>query len=210
MRVLYKTLTAAAAAALALAAGPAGAQDLEPPQPRQGYYMGLSILQGVTRNWEDGDGVGTWPGGAFSLRLGQKLTRRLGLGLQIYSASARKDDEYSTLFGLAVEGQVELHPRLAVHAGAGLGVLQLHDNRVMNEELRGAYGAEYMLGASYAFFPYKRRHSGGLSITPMLQARILPEDAATSFSVLGGVELGWWTGLPRNQLDLPPADAFEK
>ena len=84
--------------------------------------------------------------------------------------------ENGSVFGLGVEGQVALTGRLAVHGGVGLGVLQLHDERVMNEELRGAFGAEYTLAVSYDFFPYKRRHSGGLGLAPVAQVRFLPGD----------------------------------
>jgi opacity protein-like surface antigen len=203
-------VAATLAVLLLVGARPALAVDLEQPAPRQGYYLSVGLLQGVTHNWEDGDSLGTWPGSGFSIRLGQKLTRRLGLGLEIYSGGSRKDDEQGTLSGLGLEGQVQLTGRLALHAGAGLGVLQLKDKRIENEELRGAYGAHYVLGLSYSFFPYKRRFSGGLSLTPVVQVRGLPEDAASSFNVLAGLEIGWWTGLPRNQLDLPPSEAYEK
>ena len=97
--------------------------------------------------------------------------------------------------------------RLALNGGVGLGVLQLHDKRVMNEELRGAFGAEYSLGASYDFFPYKKKLSGGLGLAPIVQVRFLPGDEATSIAVLFGLHVSWWTGLPRNQLDLPPGRA---
>jgi hypothetical protein len=138
------SFVAGALAALLLpvaGARPALAVDLEQPAPRQGYYLSLGLLQGVTHNWEDGDSLGTWPGGGFSIRLGQKLTPRLGLGLEIFSGASKKGDEQGTLSGLGIEGQLQLTGRLALHAGAGLGVLQLKDNRIENEELRGAYGA---------------------------------------------------------------------
>ncbi len=100
--------------------------------------------------------------------------------------------------------------RLAMNGGLALGVLQLHDDRVENEELRGAFGAEYSLGASYDFFPYKRKLSGGLGLAPIVQVRFLPGDEATSISVLAGLHVSWWTGLPRNQLDLPPGEGYER
>jgi hypothetical protein len=188
----------------------AQAVDLEPPAPRQGYYLSLGLLQGIAHNWDDGDSLGTWPGSGFSLRFGQKLTRRFGLGLQIYAGGSKKDDEQGGLSGLLLEGEMQLGARVALHAGGGLGVVQFKDDSIENEELRGAYGAQYVLGVSYAFFPYKRRWSGGLSLTPVLQVRGLAEDAGSTLSVMLGLEVGWWTGLPRNQLDLPPSEAFER
>jgi hypothetical protein len=189
---------------------PARAQTLEPPSPRQGYYLSLGLHNGIIHTWEDDESLGTWLSGGFTIRLGQMLTRRLGLGLQIFSGSAKKDQENSTTFGLGLEGQVALTGRLAVTGGLALGVLQLHDDRVENEELRGAFGAEYSLGASYDFFPYKRKLSGGLGLAPIVQVRFLPGDEATSISLLAGLHVSWWTGLPRNQLDLPPGEGYER
>jgi hypothetical protein len=195
---------------LSLFSPPALAQTLEPPSPRQGYYLSVGLHNGIIHTWEDDESLGTWLSGGFTIRLGQMLTRRLGLGLQIFSGSAKKDEEHSTTFGLGLEGQVALTGRLAMTGGLALGVLQLHDDRVENEELRGAFGAEYSLGASYDFFPYKRKLSGGLGLAPIVQVRFLPGDEATSISVLAGLHISWWTGLPRNQLDLPPGEGYER
>jgi hypothetical protein len=188
----------------------AQAQTLEPPAPRQGYYLSLGFHNGIIHTWEDDESLGTWFNRGFTIRLGQMLTRRLGLGLQIFSAVSTKGEENGSTLGLGVEGQVALTGRLALNGGVGLGVLQLHDERVMNEELRGAFGAEYSLGASYDFFPYKKKLSGGFGLAPIVQVRFLPGDEATSIAVLAGLHISWWTGLPRNQLDLPPGEGYER
>ena len=188
----------------------AQAQTLEPPGPRQNYYLSLGFHNGVIQTWEDDESLGAWYSSGFTIRLGQMLTRRLGLGLQIFSGASRKGEENSTTFGLGLEGQVALTGRLALNGGLALGVLQLHDNRVMKEELRGAFGAEYSLGVSYDFFPYKKKLSGGLGLAPIVQVRFLPGDTATSVSLLAGLHVTWWTGLPRNQLDLPPGEGYER
>lgn len=190
--------------------GSASAQTLEPPGPRQNYYLSLGFHGGVIQTWEDDESLGAWFTRLTTIRVGQMLTRRLGLGLQILTGYSARGEEYSTTLGLGVEGQVALTGRLAVNGGLALGVLQLHDKRVMNEELRGAFGAEYSLGASYDFFPYKRKLSGGLGLAPIVQVRFLPGDEATTISVLAGLHVSWWTGLPRNQLDLPPGEGYER
>jgi hypothetical protein len=188
----------------------AQAQTLEPPGPRQNYYLSLGVHNGIIQTWEDDESLGVWFNRGFTIRLGQMITRRLGLGLQIYSGYAQKGEEWGSTFGLGLEGQVALTGRLALNGGLALGVLQLHDKRVMNEELRGAFGAEYSLGASYDFFPYKKKLSGGLGLAPIVQMRFLPGDEATSITVMAGLHVSWWTGLPRNQLDLPPGEGYEK
>lgn len=183
---------------------------LELPRHRQGYYLTLGNYYLMTQNWEDGDSLGMWSGTALSFRLGQMLTRRIGLGLQIDFGGASKGPENSSVFGLSLAGQFEIVHNLAVHGGVGLGVVQLTDDRDPDAELRGAVGSGYFLGVSYDWFPFKRRLTGGFALSPMVQARVIPGSEVTSLVFLFGVDLTWWTGLPSNQLDLPPADAFKK
>ena len=197
------------AGTLAATARPARAQTLEMPRHRQGYYISLGFASGAGHFWENGDSVGTYVGGNYNIRLGQLLTRRLGLGLQIDLGAGKKDQESAALSGLGLEGHVALVANLALHAGVGLGVVQLVDERVENEELRGSYASMYMLGLSYAFFPFTDAgKSGGFSVTPVLQVRGLPDDAASAIAAVLGVEIGWWSGLPKNQLDLPESEAY--
>ena len=56
---------------------------LELPRHRQGYYLALGNYALVTQTWEDGDSLGTWVGTGLTIRMGQMMTRRFGLGLQI-------------------------------------------------------------------------------------------------------------------------------
>jgi hypothetical protein len=204
-----RTLWSAPLAAVILTAAAAGhAQDLEPPRHRQGYYLGAALLAGVSYIREDGESLGAYGGSGFSLRLGQLITRRIGLGLRIDFAGGRKGHDQASMFDLSAETQLLLAPNLAAHLGMGLGVIELKDRVDPDAELRGGLGAAYTLGLSYAWFPPNARRSGGLSVTPMLQAHFIPGDGATSFTGLLGVELGWWTGLPRNQLQLPESEAY--
>jgi hypothetical protein len=208
MSTHQKTWSAALAVLILLATGAAHAQDIEPPRSRQGYYLGFALLGGTSYIREDGDSLGTYGGSGFGLRLGQLVTRRIGLGLRIDVASGKKGNDQASIFDLSAETQLLLAPNLAVHLGMGLGVIELKDQVDPDAELRGGVGAAYTLGLSYAWFPFKGRRSGGFSVTPMLQAHFIPGDGATSFTGLLGVELGWWTGLPRNQLQLPESEAY--
>jgi hypothetical protein len=210
MSICQKTWSAALATViLAAAGGAAHAQDIEPPRHRQGYYLGFALLGGTSYIREDGDSLGTYGGSGFGLRLGQLLTRRIGLGLRIDVANGKKGNDQASMFDLSAETQLLLAPNLAAHVGMGLGVIQLKDQADPDAKLRGGVGAAYTLGLSYAWFPWnKGRRSGGFSVTPLLQAHFIPGDGATCFSGLLGVELGWWTGLPRNQLQLPESEAY--
>jgi hypothetical protein len=208
MSIWQKMWSAALATVILVAAGAAQAQDIEPPRQRQGYYLGFALLGGTSYIREHGDSLGTYAGSGFGLRLGQLLTRRIGLGLRIDVASGKKGNDQASMFDLSAEGQVLLAPNLAAHLGMGLGVVELKDQVDPDAKLRGGVGAAYTLGLSYAWFPWKGRRSGGFSVTPMLQAHFIPGDGATAFAGLLGVELGWWTGLPRNQLQLPESEAY--
>ena len=205
-------VTVATVALTSLTTVAAEAQLLEQPRRRQGYYLSATMLGGTSYVREEGESLGTFNGSTTNLRMGQLLTRRIGLGLQIDFGSTKNGTQTNTSQGLGLEGHFELVRNLAVHGGFGLGVMRLQDSSVKNEELRGAFGAQYNLALSYAWFPFRGSptKSGGFALTPTLQARFIPGDNATSVTTMLGLDIGWWTGLPRNQLELPPEDAFRR
>lgn len=195
-------------------ARPANAQTtavvLEPPRHRQGYYIAGGLNAALSGIWEDGRALGAWPGSGFSLRLGQLLTRRLGLGLHIESIGTTRSPEVASVIGLGVEGQVELLHNLALRGTFGLGVVSLSNKNEPGADLRGTYGAGWALALAYDWFPSKRRLTGGFALTPVAGARVVTGEGASAIVGILGVELTWWTGLPRNQLELPPSEAFKK
>lgn len=198
----------------AFRAPPAGAQTaavvLEPPRHRQGYYLAGGLHAAMSGIWEAGRGLGAWPGSGFSLRLGQLLTRRLGLGLHIESIGTSRSPETAGVMGLGIEGQVEVLHNLAVRGTFGMGVVSLANQNQPMAELRGTYGAGWALAVGYDWFPSKRRLTGGFAITPVAGVRLVTGDGASAVVGMLGVELTYWTGLSRNQLDLPPSEAFRK
>jgi len=188
--------------------GTARAQKLQKPRPRQGYYVTLGLLGAVEHNREDGEGLGVWGGYANSLRLGQMITPRLGAGMFIDVGAAKGDDQASTIVGAGIEGQLEVIPNLAIRAGVGLGVVALDDLTQEGEALRGVYGSAYTLGVSYDWFFTCRRFTGGWAVTPVAEARVIPGSDISAFAGFVGVELSYWTGLPKNQLELSVAEAY--
>jgi hypothetical protein len=201
---------AAIVIALALAAAaPARAETLlEPPRQRQGYYFAAGLSLVLDHNWKDGKSVGTWPGQLFGFGVGQLLTPRFGLGLHIDFGGAKSGTRTSQIVGLGVEGQWELARNIAVHGVVGLGVVGLRDSANEDEGLEGTAGAGYTLWLSYDWF-LGRRRTGGWALTPIAGARFLPgSDDARALIGFFGLELTYWTGLPRNQLDLPPNEAW--
>jgi hypothetical protein len=196
--------------ALAGGASTARAQDLEAPRPRQGYYLTIGGQGTAVTGFDDGR-TDSLIGGAGSLRLGQMLTSRLGLGIRIDAGAASGDGVDSTNGGFAIEGQVRPWGDLALHAGVGLGFLNLTRPALhpgMKAEQRGGYGAVYSLDVSHDWF-LTRRRSGGWSLAPTLGLRYLPGDGARALSLLLGGQLSWWSGRPRDQLILPEREAYD-
>lgn len=187
----------------------AQAQSIEPPRAHQGYYIGFGYHVTPMKVWEDGYSFGVWNGGEFSLRFGQLVTRRFGLGLQFHFGTAKGDGQTASLFGMELEAQWELVRNLVLHAGAGVDTLSIRADSGTNTSLRGTAGSGYILGLGYSWF-FTHRLSGGWAVTPRVEARFVPGDTTSAFIGTLGVELCWWSGLPRNQLELPPSEAFKK
>jgi hypothetical protein len=205
---VFATL-AAATLPLAIVCGtarPTRAQALEPPRPRQGYYLAFGPHFALNKNWEDGRDWGVWTGYDITFRFGQMVTRRFGLGLQVHSGGAGGQGQQAGLFGLSVEGQWELARNLAVRGGVGLDTVSIATVGGGDDSARGTVGSGYFLGLSYDW-SFTRRQTGGWALTPVAQARFIPGDTQGLVGTIG-VEITYWTGLPRNQLDLPPSEAF--
>ena len=210
MRRLIVIAMAAATLVLAIVCGmaqPARAQALEPPRGRQGYYLALGPHFALNQHWENGRDWRPWAGYDVSLRVGQMVTRRFGLGLQLHYGGSSGQGQRATLYGLTVEGQWELARHLAVRGGVGLDAVSIATVGATDDSVRGAAGAGYLLGVSYDWF-FTRRQTGGWAVTPVAQVRLVPGKTDGLVGTVG-VEISYWTGLPRNQLDLPPSEAFK-
>ena len=195
-------------AARAQSPSPSGGKLLEPPRARQGYYVALGYHLNVNHNWEDNESWGTWLGTDLTIRLGQMITRRFGMGLQIHSGTTRGEGQQAALGGLALEGQWELVPNFAVRGGAGVDILSLTKQQGPNASTRGTVSTGYFLGFEYSWF-FTHRLTGGWAATPTVQIRLLPGDTASALMGTVGVQLAWWSGLPKNQLELPPGEGFK-
>jgi hypothetical protein len=205
MRLLrFPQLVAACTLALALLrAGGSQAQDLEEPRARQGYWIGLGMTGGGAFLVEKGKYTGFYAGSGFSLRLGQLLTRRLGLGLVIDYSGAKKNNDAGAAGGLAIEGNASLWRNLSVHTGVGFGFVMLTDQDTEAKSLRGGAGSYLLAGASYDFFPWRKRLTGGWAITPTLNLRAMPDGDIHAYTVLFSLQVVRWSGLPRPMLILP-------
>ena len=207
------TVRVALVVATLLALAPRGARaqavDLEPPRQRQGYYLSFGLYGAATQAFEKGDSLGPWFGYGQALRAGQLITRRLSLGIAIEGASTRGDGQKGSSTALALEAGFAIAGNLALRGGAGVGFMQLKNpNDPTESSLRGAGGSYFALGASYDLFLGHGRLTGGWALTPVVQARYIPGSDTTGLIMFVGLDLVYWTGLPLNQLDLPPSEAW--
>lgn len=183
---------------------PAQAQELEEPRARQGYWLALGLTGGGSEMVEKGKSLGVYATSGLSLRLGQMLTRRIGVGLAIDYASVKKNGDAGAQGNLAMEVSANLWRNLAVHGGAGFGFVMLTDQNSEEKSLRGGAGTCLLAGASYDFFPWRNRLTGGWAITPTINFRAMPDGDVHSYAILAGVQVIRWSGLPKNMLNLPP------
>ena len=194
---------------VATLASTARADDLlEPPRPRQGYWLAGGAHVATLQGFERGESVGPMVGWQGTIRLGELLTERFGMGLVIDFGSASGDDNEAGFGGLAFEGQAVLVGNLSATGAVGLAVVSVTSPDDDDDALRGAAGAGYTAALRYDWFVSPRR-SGGLALTPTLSVRFVPGDTDVIAGFLG-VELTWWTGLPKNQLDLRDASAYTR
>jgi hypothetical protein len=185
------------------AAGPAHAQTLEEPRARQGYWIGFGFFGLASHLTEEGKDLGFYTGRGFTLRFGELLTKRLGLGLQIDIGSIGKGSDQGGVGGLVLEGSARLWRNLSAHTGVGIGYVEATDNNSLDKTLRGGAGSYYLLGASYDIFPFAKRLTGGWAIIPAVDFRIMPDGNIHTYTFFAGLQILRWSGLPREMLIMP-------
>lgn len=196
-------------AAVGLTPAPvARAQVLELPEARQGYFLSVGPHFTMSKVWMDNEHYGVWPGYELGLHFGQMVTRRFGLGLQVHNGAGKGDAQTAATFGLELEAQWALRPRLAIHASAGVDTFSVRADTGKDKSLRGTAGSGYALGLSYSWF-FTHRLSGGWALTPRLDVRLVPGSDTKVLVGVVGLEIAWWSGLPRNQLELPASEAYK-
>ena len=211
-RLLRSRALAAVAGAAALLgllpAGAAEAQTLEPPDARQGYFLEVGPHATLNKVWMENEHYGLWPGYEVGLHFGQMVTRRFGLGLQVHNGAAKGDGQTASTFGFGLEAEWEIARRLAVHGSAGVDTISVRADDGKDKSLRGTAGSGYSLGVSYGWF-LTHRLSGGWALTPRFDVRYVPGTTSSALSTVLSLQISWWSGLPRNQLELPASEAYK-
>jgi hypothetical protein len=180
---------------------------LEEPRSRQGYWVGFGGTYIGAGLREQGKYRGIYQGWTTTFRIGQLITRRLGLGLlveynPIGGGGISKGSDAGSLGGLTLEGSCLLWRDLSVHTGFGIGYVMVKDPNALDTSLRGGGGAYLLLGMSYDIFPWKRK-TGGWALTPVIDFHLMPDGNIKFLSMMAGLQITWWSGLPDNMLRLP-------
>jgi hypothetical protein len=178
------------------------------PSPRQGHYIALG-LHGVSGYANDRDRGGRGPafGAGYSLRLGERVTSWLDLGIALAYASVGGDDPWA--FGrLTVHAQVYVNEHYFVHGGFGFGAAGGNDPEDPGFS-RGRFGDVYTAGAGRNFYLSDSSKSGGWIVTPVVTAEYGRDDQFPNAGLWVGVEISRWWGISRNQLDLSFDEAYK-
>ena len=186
------------------------AQELEIPKPHQGYFVSVGAYgaASLARQHEGNRSMSLFgPGG--DVRFGQAVFDRLDLGLGL-GAHAAFDSEYRAVLGhLSVEMQLRPWAGLFIRLGVGFGLADVSRTKSGLEKVDGRIGGAYTAALGYGFFPAYNGGSGGLEISPILGLQAGPGSLLSTYELFGGIEISFWTGLSKDQLELPMESAFD-
>ncbi len=184
-----------------------GRPVLEEPRQRQGYWIGFGATGVAANLWENGKDRGIYGGWTGTFRIGQLVTKRLGLGLLVEYAGGydfiRKGSDKGTTGGITIEGSCQLWRNLAAHTGFGIGYVLVKDPNAIDSSYRGGGGSYLLLGTSYDIFPLKKKLTGGWALTPTVDLHVMPQGNIKFMSLMFGLQFTFWSGLPDNMLRQP-------
>ncbi|MCP4447158.1 MAG: hypothetical protein GY811_17690 [Myxococcales bacterium] len=182
---------------------------LDKPSPHQGHFIALGLHGALaTVNDRDRGRRGPALGQGLSLRIGERITDRLDLGLALAYASVYGEDPWS--FGrITVHAQGYVTKKSFIHAGFGFGAAGGGDPEDPDFS-RGRFGDVYTVGAGHNFYISDESKSGGWLVTPVVTAEYGRDDTFPNAGVWLGVEISHWWGIPRNQLGLDFDEAYKR
>jgi hypothetical protein len=184
---------------------------LEKPEPSQGHYLGLGLYALVGSAFDENRGLRKpGLGNAFGLRLGQSVTSWADLGIAISGGFTDGDAGDAFAFG-SLRAQTQLYPTQHWLVRGGFGPVFVAGTDPEDSDFdRGTYGTVFELGVGRNIFLSDADDSGGWVLTPVLTSEIGPDPEFLTYVIVLGVEISWWSGLSRDQLDLPLDQAYEK
>ncbi|MDP7040539.1 MAG: hypothetical protein QGI45_15380 [Myxococcota bacterium] len=200
---------------LCLSSVSAFAQELEKPSPRQGYYLGYSMsIANANMNHTDNAWLPAWPALGSALRMGEALNQDLALGLSWEFFQGKGKRRSSVGGGVVIEAEwLSLDPYF-LRAGAGFAALKVTDKKADDDDVGGNAGSIYAFGIGRDFYPMYPKwsypgQSGGLTVRTLAQVKYIPGGFSSVFAWFG-VEVLWFFGRPKNQLELELNEAFKQ
>jgi hypothetical protein len=194
----WQSILAAATLAIGVERG-AQAQMLREPEARQGFYVSVGAGANALTAWDKGQRDSAAAGLAYTIRFGEMLTDRWGLGLAIAGGSGARSGVTTEVAGLTLEAQARLWRHLAAHIGVGAGAASAKDPSRVGDETHGSYGSLLTAGLSYDAF-VTRRLTGGWAITPGCGLYALPGGDVSAVAAVLTLGVSWWSGLPAREL----------
>ncbi len=188
------------------------AQTLADPGPRQGYYFGLGaelLVDGTYTDIDDIGWVGPHVGPYGALHVGQGILDTLAIGLHLGAGTAWDGDRRLVHGNVSFEAKWSFFENLFLRPSIGFGFVDVTRRKSGLPKVYSDVGGRYHLAVGYDFFPFHRSgESGGVAVTPTIWASY--SNATNLHSVTGGVglEITFWTGLPKNQLNLKGDEAY--
>jgi hypothetical protein len=182
---------------------------LERPAPMQGYYYSLGLHGGTMRARDEGRGIPPLSGMSLAFHLGQSVTTWMDLGLAVDLGFVLGSERTGTLGSFGIDWTLRPIKTLFFRVSPAIGVNQL--SAVKNSDnSANIFGAALGLTVGYAWFPfYRPKESGGFALSPIVRlSSVQAFTDSAAYWVLGGLEITWWTGLPKRQLDLPLKDVY--
>ena len=147
-----------------------------------------------------------------AVRMGQAVTPMLDLGIALSAGAGYDSDRGAVLGRFGLEAQLRPIPALEsrfVRGGVGFGLTDVFDRKDKLASVPGRTGAAYVAALGYDFFPGRNPgRSGGFSLTPVIGLEAGPAAGFSSLAGWIGLEIGWWTGLPKSELELPLEEAY--
>ena len=210
-------LAASSAGAQAPAAAPEPQQDrgtespavLERPHPDQGYYFTAGLHLANVNVLDGGDWVSGLSGYAMSFRIGQSLRRFFDLGFRVDDGSVIPGDRSGIMGSFGLDATLRPSGPWLFRLGGGMGGADLSSAPDSDDDA-GTFGAIAALEVGYNLHPfYDQGDSGSFTLTPILRmTSVQPFTDDSAYWAMIGIELTWWTGLPKHQLDLTLEEAF--
>jgi len=192
---------------------------LEPPGPRQGYYIGGGARFGVlSASSDEIEDIGTFTGGGFALRFGEMVFPWLGFGGVTHGYFGSTEGFSTSAFSLSMEGQVAPFRSADVAFRLGVGPFLQNVTRddpalVRESEPDQAFGAIITTGVNWDLFPFRKKdslRSGDFATSLYAEGQLMIGEDFTSVGATVGLEFTGFFGLAKNKLDLPLEEAYER